>query len=97
MAALFLGRLDRPCHLERRWVVPPDAVVDPRRLVCKAIFSTHCDCVLLGWKAQAEQALASRYSLRLPSTLQVCVKETLARFVRWRWPSRLLWRRLVLC
>jgi hypothetical protein len=58
-AALYLARLERLCHLEERFVSPPDALDDPRRLVCKAIFATYCECVLLGYKAEAEHLLAA--------------------------------------
>ena len=61
-AALFLARLERLCHLEQRFVSPPEGLADPRRLVCKAIFATYCDCVMLGYKVEAERFLARRTS-----------------------------------
>jgi hypothetical protein len=59
-AVFFLARLERLCHLEERFVSPPDVVVDPRRLVSKAIFSTYYDCVVLGRKVAADRLLATR-------------------------------------
>ncbi|HEY7060451.1 MAG TPA: hypothetical protein VII06_03155 [Chloroflexota bacterium] len=58
--AFFLARLERLCHLEERFVTPPDVVQEPERLVHKAIFATYCDCVTVGRKAEAERLLASR-------------------------------------
>ncbi len=62
----FLARLERLCHLEERFVSPPDVVSDPGRLVSKAIFATYCDCVMLGRKAEAERLLAGRARYRAP-------------------------------
>jgi hypothetical protein len=56
----FLARLERLCHLADRFVTPPEAVTAPERLVSKAIFATYCDCVTLGYKAEAERLLANR-------------------------------------
>jgi hypothetical protein len=56
-ASFFLARLERLCNLEARYVSPPDVLTDPRRLVCKAIFATYCDCVALGRKAEAERVV----------------------------------------
>ncbi len=58
-AVFFLARLERLCHLEERFVSPPDVVVDSQRLVRKAIFSTYCDCLQLGRKADAHRLLAA--------------------------------------
>ncbi len=58
--AYFLARLERLCHLEERLVSPPDAVLEPARFVCKAIFATYCDCVMVGRKAEAERLLGER-------------------------------------
>jgi hypothetical protein len=58
--AFYLARLERLCHLGERFVSPPDAVLEPERLVSKAIFATYCDCVMLGHKAEAERLLAGR-------------------------------------
>ncbi|HLH24882.1 MAG TPA: hypothetical protein VK066_20365 [Chloroflexota bacterium] len=60
----YLARLERLCHLEDRFVSPPDVVLDPERLVSKAIFSTYCDCVMLGRKAEADRLLAGRARAR---------------------------------
>ena len=65
-ADFYLARLERLCHLETRFVSPPDAVLNPERLVSKAIFATYCDCVMLGRKAEAERLLASRVQGRTP-------------------------------
>jgi hypothetical protein len=62
----FLARLERLCHLADRFVSPPEAVVEPERLVSKAIFATYCDCVMLGRKGEAERLLASRARGRAP-------------------------------
>ncbi len=59
-AVFFLARLERLCHLEERFVSPPDVLVEPSRLVNKAIFSTYYDCVVLGRKVAADRLLASR-------------------------------------
>jgi hypothetical protein len=59
-ATVFLGRLERLCHLEERFVSPPDALADPQRLVYKAIFATYCDCVGLGRKHEAERIMSGR-------------------------------------
>jgi len=56
----FLARLERLCHLEDRFVTPPEVVAEPERLVSKAIFATYVDCVTLGFKPEAERLLASR-------------------------------------
>ena len=56
----FLARLERLCHLDERFVSPPDNLLNPERLVSKAIFATYCDCVTVGCKAEAERLLASR-------------------------------------
>lgn len=56
----YLARLERLCHLEERFVSPPDVILDPERLVSKAIFATYCDCLRLGRKAEAERLLSSR-------------------------------------
>ena len=61
----YLARLERLCHLEARFVSPPDAVLNPERLVSKAIFATYCDCMMLGRKADAERLLASRAQGRM--------------------------------
>lgn len=57
LASFFLARLERLCNLEARYVSPPDVLSDPRRLFCKAIFATYCDCVALGRKADAERVV----------------------------------------
>jgi hypothetical protein len=59
-AVFFLTRLERLCHLEERFVAPPDVIAEPGRLVCKAIFSTYYDCVQLGRKDSADRLLAAR-------------------------------------
>jgi hypothetical protein len=64
--AHYLARLERLCHLEERFVSPPDTVLEPERLVSKAIFATYCTCVLFGRKAEAERLLASRTRGRAP-------------------------------
>ncbi len=58
LARFFLARLERLCSLEARFVSPPDVLIEPQRLVCKAIFATYCDCVGLGRKDVAEQLVA---------------------------------------
>ncbi len=57
LASFYLARLERLCNLEARFVPPPDVLVDPRRLVCKAIFATYCECVALGRKTEAERVV----------------------------------------
>ena len=47
-AQFFLARLERLCHLDQRFVAPPEALPDSRRLVNKAIFATYCECVPWG-------------------------------------------------
>jgi hypothetical protein len=64
--SFYLTRLERLCHLEERFVSPPEVVLDPERMVSKAIFATYCDCVRLGQKAEAERLLASRTRGRAP-------------------------------
>lgn len=59
-AAYFLARLDRLCHLEDRFVSPPEAMADASRLVRKAIFATYCECLDLGLRAEADRILAPR-------------------------------------
>ena len=66
LARLFLARLERLCNLEERFVAPPDALGDPQRLVCKAIFATYCDCVSLGQKDAAEALVGAARSQREP-------------------------------
>ena len=66
LARLFLARLERLCNLEERFVAPPEALGDPRRLVCKAIFATYCDCVSLGQKDAAEALVGAARSQREP-------------------------------
>jgi hypothetical protein len=58
-ATFFLARLERLCHLEERFVSPPDVIPEPRRLVNKAIFATYCECVRYGRKSEAERVLAT--------------------------------------
>jgi hypothetical protein len=77
--AFYLARLERLCHLETRFVSPPDAVLDPERLVSKAIFVTYCDCVTLGHKAEAESLLASRARSRAPIDLPTSAEPSSAR------------------
>jgi hypothetical protein len=66
LARLFLARLERLCTLEERFVAPPEALGDPRRLVCKAIFATYCDCVSLGQKDAAEALVGAARGQREP-------------------------------
>jgi hypothetical protein len=66
LARLFLARLERLCNLEERLVAPPDTLGDPRRLVCKAIFATYCDCVSLGQKEAADTLVGVARSQREP-------------------------------
>jgi hypothetical protein len=64
--AFYLARLERLCHLDERFVSPPDFILEPARLVSKAIFATYCECVLLGRKVEAERLLAGRARGRGP-------------------------------
>ena len=57
LASFYLARLERLCNLEVRFVSPPDVLTNPRRLVCKAIFATYCECVALGRKPEAERLM----------------------------------------
>jgi hypothetical protein len=65
-AKMYLSRLERLCSLEERYVSPPDAVAEPRRLVCKAIFAAYCTCVTLGRKDEAERLIGRRLSVGAP-------------------------------
>lgn len=78
-AALFLARLERLCHLEDRFVSPPDVVTDPHRLVCKAIFSTYCDCLHLGRKVEADRLLAAARPARLTMAVSPTPEPQVAR------------------
>jgi hypothetical protein len=66
LARLFLARLERLCNLEARFVAPPDVLIEPRRLVCKAVFATYCECVALGHKADAETIMNAARTVDRP-------------------------------
>jgi hypothetical protein len=75
----YLARLQRLCHLEARFVSPPDTILQPERLVSKAIFATYCDCVTFGRKAEAERLLADRTSGRAQFTVPPSAEPSSAR------------------